>query len=856
MDLIELKKDLFYVGMQDPDLRIFDIIMDTEFGTSYNSFLLKGSEKTALFETSKEKYFDKYLAKVENVCKIEDIDFIVLNHTEPDHSASIEKLLDLNPSIKIVGSSAAINFMKEICNKEFNSLIVKDGDTLSLGNKTLKFISAPNLHWPDTIFTYVPEDKVLFTCDAFGAHYSIAEITNDKIANDDDYQKALKYYFDMIIGPFKSFARDAIKKIEGLEIDIIATGHGPVLVRNPMAVVEKYKEWAKEEKANGRKLVVIPYVSAYGYTAMLARNISEGIKAAGDIEVMAFNLVTDDTKNLSYEMQRADGLLFGTPTMVGEAMEPIWELVTSIHARTHGGKIASAFGSYGWSGEGVPNIIMRLNQLNMKVVQEGYKSKFKPSELQLQGAFQFGFNFGKSVLAGKIVEPEKPAETMKAWKCLICGEIIPGENPPEKCPVCGVSKDHFVAVEIDKAGFTSNEKIKIIIIGNGAAGVYAAAAARARNQHCAIEIISNEAVIGYNRPMLTKGFISELDKETFNIKPESWYKDNSIDLLLSIEVTKIDKEAKEITLSNGEKRTYDKLIIASGARAQNPAMIGQELAGVFSIRSIKDMNDIQKMLPRVKNIVVLGSGVLGIEAAWELKKAGKNVTIVDRSGVLMSKQLDAKASQMLEEAIKSSNMNMIHNASVDSIIGEFNKYTDGKNAVSSVKFKDGTSLDADMVIISMGISPNIEIAKEAGIGAGRFITVNQMMETDSPDIYACGDCAEFNGQSYGIWMQSMEMGKVAGANAVGDKGSYKPVTPINSLNAAGTSIFAIGDNGKDEGKKYKTVEFLEDSKNTYEKLYFVNEKLCGAILIGDNKRAVRLTKAYENGDSPSKVLAD
>ena len=262
------------------------------------------------------------------------------------------------------------------------------------------------------------------------------------------------------------------------------------------------------------------------------------------------------------------------------------------------------------------------------------------------------------------------------------------------------------------------------------------------------------------------------------------------------------------------------------------------------------------MLPSVKNVAVLGSGVLGIEAAWELKKAGKNVTLVDRSGVLMSKQLDAKASQMLEEAIKSSDINMMHNATVDSLVGEFNKNADGKNAVSSVKFKDGTSLAADMVIISMGISPNMEIAKEAGIAAGRFITVNQMMETDSEDIYACGDCSEFNGQSYGIWMQSMEMGKVAGANAVGDKVSYKPVTPINALNAAGTSIFAIGDNGKDEAKKYKTVEFLDDSKNTYEKLYFVNEKLCGAILIGDNKRAVKLTKAYENGDSPAKTLSE
>ncbi len=856
MDLLELKKDLFYVGMQDPELRIFDIIMHTEFGTSYNSYLLKGSEKVALFETSKIKYFDQYVAKVQNVCKFEDIDYIVVNHTEPDHSGSIEKILSLYPHIKIVGSSAAINFMKEIANREFDAIVVKDGDTLSLGDKTLKFISAPNLHWPDTIFTYVPEEKVLFTCDAFGSHYSIEQITNDKIPNQDDYMKALRYYFEMIIGPFKSFAKDAIKKIEGLEIEMILTGHGPVLTTNPMEIVDIYREWTKDVKPNEKKIVVIPYVSAYGYTEMLANKITEGIKGAGDIEVKLFNLNDPNVKHLFHEMHYADGLLFGTPTMVGEALLPIWELIINMHAKTHGGKIASAFGSYGWSGEGVPNIIQRLKQLNMKVYEDGYKVKFKPNEEQLKGAYEFGFNFGKSVLAGKIVEKEKPVETMKAWKCLVCGEIVPGDKAPQKCPVCGVPADQFVGVEIDKAGFTSNEKSKIVIIGSSAAGVSAAAAIRLRNQKCSIDMISAEAVIGYNRPMLTKGLISKVEGSNFNIKPASWYKDNNINLLLSTEVTKVDRDNKEITLSNGNKLSYDKLIIATGARPQNVGIVGQELAGVFSIRDLNDVNNIQQMLPKVQNVVVLGSGILGIEAAWELKNAGKNVTIVDRSGVFMSKQLDAKASQILEDSIIKSEINIVHNAKVDSLICNDNRKIEGKIAVSNVKLGDGNLLDADLVIISMGISPNVEIAKEAGLEIGKFILVDDLMKTNDDSIFACGDCSEFNGQSFGIWIQAIEMGKVAGANAIGDKLTYKQITPINAFNGLGTSLFAVGDNGKDENKKYKVVEVLDDSKNTYEKMYFVNDKLVGAILIGDTKKAVRLTKAYENGESLSKVLSE
>lgn len=856
MDLLELKKDLFYVGMQDPKLRIFDIIMHTEFGTSYNSYLLKGSEKVALFETSKIKYFDQYLAKVQKVCKFEDIDYIVVNHTEPDHSGSIEKLLGLYPHIKIVGSSAAINFMKEIANREFDSIVVKDGDTLSLGDKTLKFISAPNLHWPDTIFTYVPEEKVLFTCDAFGSHYSIEEITNDKIPNQDDYLKALRYYFDMIIGPFKSFAKDAIKKIEGLDIEMILTGHGPVLSTNPMEIVNIYREWTKNVKPNEKKGVVIPYVSAYGYTEMLAYKITEGIKAAGDIEVKLFNLTTSDTENLYHEIHYADGLLFGTPTMVGEALQPIWELTINMHAKTHGGKIASAFGSYGWSGEGVPNIIQRLKQLNMKVYEDGYKVKFKPSEDQLKGAFEFGFNFGKSVIAGKIVEKEKPAETMKAWKCLVCGEIVPGEKAPEKCPVCGVPADQFVGVEIDKAGFTSKEQSKIVIIGNSAAGVSAAVAIRLRNQKCSIDMISAESVIGYNRPMLTKGLISKIEGSNFDIKPESWYKDNNINLRLSTEAVKIDRENKQVTLGNGEKLFYDKLIIASGARSQNVGIIGQEFTGVFSIRDLKDVTNIQEMLPKIQNVVVLGSGILGIEAAWELKNAGKNVTIVDRSGVFMSRQLDDKASQILEDSIIKSEINIVHNAKVDSIITVGNKKIEGKDAVSHVKLADGSLLDADLVIISMGITPNVAIAKEAGLEIGKFILVDEKMNTDDDSIFACGDCAEYNGQSFGIWIQAIEMGKVAGANAIGDKLIYKKITPINSLIGLGTSLFAVGDNGKDETKKYKMVEVLDEAKNAYEKMYFVNDKLVGAILIGDTKKAVRLSKAYENGESLSKIMSE
>ncbi|WP_026885926.1 FprA family A-type flavoprotein [Clostridium beijerinckii] len=395
MEILELKKNLYWTGVLDANLRVFDIIMETEFGTSYNSYLLKTSEKTVLFETAKAKFLDGYLNALNKLVDIKDIDYIVVNHTEPDHAGSIEKLIELNPNIKIIGSQVAIGFLKNIVNREFNGIIVKENETLSLGDKTLRFMSVPNLHWPDTMYTYIEEDKTLVTCDSFGSHYSFDGILLSKVTDNDGYLRALKYYFDCIIGPFKNpFMIKALDRIKDLEIDMICTGHGPVLDCRIDEIMEYYKKWSNVSNPNPRKTVIIPYVSAYGYTKELAEKIAEGIKASGDIDVRVYDMVEADKDKVLEELEFADGILFGTPTIVGEALKPIWDLTTSIFARTHGNKLASAFGSYGWSGEAVPHIIERLKQLRMKVVDEGFRVKFKPSESELSGAYDYGYNFG------------------------------------------------------------------------------------------------------------------------------------------------------------------------------------------------------------------------------------------------------------------------------------------------------------------------------------------------------------------------------------------------------------------------------------------------------------------------------
>ncbi|MCD5415249.1 MAG: FprA family A-type flavoprotein [Clostridiales bacterium] len=397
MKTLRIKDGITWVGVLHPELKTFDIIMETEFGTTYNSYIVKGNEKVALFETVKVKFFEEYIYKIKEIVDIAKIDYIVVSHTEPDHAGSVEKMLELNPNIKIVGARAAIRFLKEIVNGDFESIVVKEGDAIDLGDKTLEFIMAPFLHWPDTMYTYIKEDRVLITCDSFGAHYSFEKMLISKVANKEDYTFALKYYFDMIMGPFKPHVLKAIEKIKDKNIEMILTGHGPILDENPWDIVSLYKEWATEENIFNKKTVIIPYVSAYGYTKSIAESIEKGIKSEVIIDVYMYDMEVEDKEFVLNQIKWADGVLFGTPTINGDALPPIWDLLMNMSPITHTRKLVAAFGSYGWSGEGVPNIEARFKMLKLKQFDEGLKIVMKPSKDELDRAFEYGKRFAQAL---------------------------------------------------------------------------------------------------------------------------------------------------------------------------------------------------------------------------------------------------------------------------------------------------------------------------------------------------------------------------------------------------------------------------------------------------------------------------
>jgi len=399
MNVLDIKPGVKWLGVQDHDIRVFDIIMVTDFGTSYNSYLVEGTEKTALIETVKVKFWDEYLAKLQETVDLAEIDYVIVDHTEPDHAGSLEKLLDYIPDVTVVGSPVALKYLKAITNREFNSLPVNAKSTLDLGGKTLSFIPAPLLHWPDSMYTYLQEDKILFTCDSFGAHYAFDDVLLSKIADRADYYSALKYYYDCIMGPFKSNMAAAIGKIEPLDFDMICNGHGPVLDQNPREIVNLCKEWSVEVNPNSGRSVVIPYVSVYGYTERMAQEIKRGIEAAGagGVEVALYDLTACELAEVLDKIYWADGLLFGSPTINADTLPPVWNLLTQLNPIVHGKKLAGVFGSYGWSGEAIKNIEARLAQLRFKVVPS-LKTVFKPSADELNEAYEFGQSFARELV--------------------------------------------------------------------------------------------------------------------------------------------------------------------------------------------------------------------------------------------------------------------------------------------------------------------------------------------------------------------------------------------------------------------------------------------------------------------------
>lgn len=814
MESVKIRDGVYFVGVQDPNLKIFDIIMTTEQGTTYNAYLVKGNDKNILIETVKDKFFDEYIEDLQKLIDLHEIDYLLMNHTEPDHAGSVEKLLQKIPGLTIMGSPTAIKFLKEITNSKFKYHELQHNEEFDLGGKTLQFISAPFLHWPDSMYTYLKEERILFTCDSFGSHYADPRLFNDLM--EQDITPAFKYYFDAIMGPFKPYVIEALEKIKDLPIEVICPGHGPILRQNLEHYMNLYREWAAPPVLDEdvRPKIVLAYVTAYGYTEMIAGGVIEGLEMVSDFNIKKYNLIENTVEEVLADIATADGLLIGSPTLNGDTLPPVWELLMHLSPITDAHLLAAAFGAYGWSGEAVPNIEGRLRSLRMEVLP-GLRINFKPSARNLEDAFQFGMDFGKALLG------KKQEKSKKKWRCLVCGQVFEGEEPPAVCPACGVGRENFVPEKIEDE-FCNDTSEKFLIVGGGIAALSAAAAIRKRNRTGTITMLTEEAVKPYYRPALSDYLGAEIPDERFYVYDDGWYAENRVEVKVSSRVTALNTSSKTVILENGETACYDKLIWATGARSNLPPIPGADQTGVFALRNLADAKLLKEAISNSKRAVVIGGGVLGLEAVEEMLAQGLEVAVVEFSPRIMPRQLDESASLRLQNLMADKGVQLYLGAGTDSILGD--------GSATGVKLNNGVVLEADLVLLSTGTKPNVELAKEAGLLVDRGIVVDACMRSSASNVFAAGDVAQVGDRLIGLWPVSLEMGRIAGANAAGDWLEYTEPILSTMLAAFDREIFSVGEVNL-PAEECRVIEVWDPIEKFYKKSYIKDGVLVGVIII-------------------------
>lgn len=375
---MKIADNVYYVGVSNPTLRVFDIIMCTEYGTTYNSYLVKGADKTALIDGAHKGFEANFQENVEAITDFANIDYMVVNHTEPDHSGAIRLVIEKNPDIVVYGTAACLKNLDNIVRLPFNRVAVKDGDTLELGGKTLTFCVSPNIHWPDTMMTYLAEDKILFSCDFLGAHFAEPTMYVHKAYKKELYEKEFKVYYDAIMGPFAKFVIRALDRINDLDIALVCPSHGPMIMGGDIQVaMDTYRKWATPEEKTD-KTVAIYYVSAYGYTRQMCQYLAEKLEAKG-LVVSAFDVIKTDAADIAAHLED-DCLVFGSPTLNRAALKPVLDVISSIDAVGAAGRPYATLGCFGWSGEACAQLNDRCNSIKMKQVGESVRSQFAPTD--------------------------------------------------------------------------------------------------------------------------------------------------------------------------------------------------------------------------------------------------------------------------------------------------------------------------------------------------------------------------------------------------------------------------------------------------------------------------------------------
>ena len=354
----KIRDGIYSVGVQDWGRRLFDSLIPLPDGTSYNSYLIQGSEKTAIIDTVDPEFAETYLENLEGLKKL---DYIITLHSEQDHSGSIPMLLERFPNAAVICSPKAKDLLVEHLLLDPDKIrTMEDNETISLGNKSLRFIYTPWVHWPETMVAYMKEERILFSCDFLGSHAASTELYDN---GDPAILEAAKRYYGEIMMPFRSMIRSNLKKLQGLDFDLIAPSHGPIW-NHPETIISAYEDWASDKVKN---TVVIPFISMHGSTAKMVNYLCGELAQRG-VKVELFDLAVTDIGKLAMALVDAATIVIGTPTVHVGPHPIVANAVMLANAIKPKARFAAVIGSYGWATQVVERILPMVSNLKVEVL--------------------------------------------------------------------------------------------------------------------------------------------------------------------------------------------------------------------------------------------------------------------------------------------------------------------------------------------------------------------------------------------------------------------------------------------------------------------------------------------------------
>jgi flavorubredoxin len=391
LNKIEIKPNIYWVGGIDWDIRNFHGYL-TQRGTTYNAYLIL-DEKIVLVDTVKHYLFDEMLSRIKNIIDLSRIDYIVSNHVEMDHSGSLPKILAYTPNTKVITSTQGEKGLRRHYKKDWDFQVVKSGDTLNIGKRTLHFVHTPMVHWPDNMVTYIPEDKLLLPNDAFGQHIASSERFDDEVGWDILKEEASKYYANIVL-PYGDQVKKALGALSGLNINMIGPSHGIIWRSFIPKILEEYTKWSNHETEN-RALIV--YDSMWGSTEKMAHKLLEGLSEQ-NVKVTLRNLKTNHISDIMTDIITTKMILIGSPTLNNGMLPSVGAFLTYLKGLRPQNRIGFAFGSFGWGGQAVGEIEKVMQELKWELPKEGIKLKYIPDEDELLSVKEIGKILGKNLM--------------------------------------------------------------------------------------------------------------------------------------------------------------------------------------------------------------------------------------------------------------------------------------------------------------------------------------------------------------------------------------------------------------------------------------------------------------------------